>query len=751
MILKKRKLGVKGVAFSQIFIIVLGIIAFGFILSEVHVVSGQFPKTFLTGGVGGGSVAGPIEELPDIFKLGPRYQSSTLSSGSGTNGVFGSSGATNTAAKAASEKVAEPTWYGNILNPRSGPFGGQGATGTGLGSVFGPLIAGAGWGLIVGGITFMIASAVGADELQAEAIGYALGGGVAAGVAAFGYISEGGLIATTFGLDTSATFLATGGEAWFGTLSGAGVISLGIGLVVAAAILYATYKEQSIKQVSFQCLAWEAPLRGENCEECNKDPFRPCSEYRCRSLGQACELVNAGTVEEKCVWINSQDVNSPTIVPWDDVLLEDHEYTSHSQLPPSLGTQIVRSGGSCIKPFTPLVFGVINNEPARCKIDSEHRDTFDEMQFFFGDNNFLLNNHTQYMSLPSPDAINVEGPVIENDGIYDFFVRCQDANGNVNEQEFVFSFCVDPSPDTTPPIIVSTSIADKSPVSFGSDEVPFSLFVNEPVECKWSIEDKDFKSMENGMECATTIFEQNAQQLYECSTTLRGIKDREENDFFFRCKDQPKNPENERNVNVQSLEISLRGTQELNIISVKPDSNSTIFGSTGLVPVVLEIETSNGANEGESVCSFSTTGEEDSYILFFETNSFEHKQTLSLEQGDYEYFVRCIDAGGNSDETTIDFNVFIDETEPVVTRAYRELDALKIVTDEDAECAYSLNNCNFVFDEGIKMILSNPSIKTNHFSEWKPNVVYYIKCRDEFGNQPGSSECSLIGSATSII
>jgi len=96
-------------------------------------------------------------------------------------------------------------------------------------------------------------------------------------------------------------------------------------------------------------------------------------------------------------------------------------------------------------------------------------------------------------------------------------------------------------------------------------------------------------------------------------------------------------------------------------------------------------------------------------------------------------------------------NIFIDKQAPVVTRAYRELpDALKIVTDEESECSYSLNNCNFNFDEGIKMIYNPPSNKMQSFAEWKPTSVYYIKCRDLYGNEPASNTCSMIASAVQI-
>ena len=127
----------------------------------------------------------------------------------------------------------------------------------------------------------------------------------------------------------------------------------------------------------------------------------------------------------------------------------------------------------------------------------------------------------------------------------------------------------------------------------------------------------------------------------------------------------------------------------------------------------------------------------------FETNSFKHVQTLSLPGGDYDFYFRCIDAGGNAAENVSRFNVFVDKQTPMVTRVYKQ-DALKVVTDEDAECVYSLTTCNYDFKDGIKMIYSNPDVQHNLFAEWKAGNTYYIKCRDLYGNEPDPNKCSIV-------
>ncbi|MAG24905.1 hypothetical protein CMI47_04925, partial [Candidatus Pacearchaeota archaeon] len=217
--------------------------------------------------------------------------------------------------------------------------------------------------------------------------------------------------------------------------------------------------------------------------------------------------------------------------------------------------------------------------------------------------------------------------------------------------------------------------------------------------------------------------------------------------FYFRCRDQPSKPDSDRNTNVQSHELIIKGSQPLNILSVDP--NETISGNPDTVTALLEVRTDDGAEEGKAICYFSPTGSEGSYVTMFTTSSHEHEQSLDLTSGNYEYFFRCIDAGGNSADADTAFFVDVDNDAPTVTRAYKD-EALKIVTDEDAECVYSLQSCNYVFDEGLPLIYSNPDRKNSHFAEWNTNSVYHIKCRDEFGNSPGPNDCNIVVNAVEL-
>jgi len=517
-----------------------------------------------------------------------------------------------------------------------------------------------------------------------------------------------------------------------------------VGGATAIVIFLLMYKEESEEVVIYQCNPWQAPQGGSNCEKCNKQSILPCSEYQCKSLGQSCELLNKGTDEEMCTWVNRKDVDRPIINPWEEVLLEDYRYDPDNTIsPPDRGVKVVKKDSTtgCIKAFTPLSFGVTTNEPTKCKIDTVPTRRIDEMQFFVGGNSLFSYNHSQVLSLPGPNALNNQSPTLENDGTYSMYVKCIDANGNENIENFVFNFCVEKGPDVTAPQIVTTSLLNEMPIAYNQSSVDLDVYVNEPSTCKWSKQDKTYDEMENNMACFTNIFEMNAQMLYKCSTLLTGLKNRQENKFYFRCKDQPQMPENDRNVNTESYVFTLIGTQQLNIVSLEP--NETIKDSTDVVTVALEVTTSAGYKDGKAFCYYSEAGNDDDFIKFFDTDNADgtHKQELYLAEGSYKYYIKCLDLGGNEDMGDIEFGVEVDGGAPIVVRVYHEENYLKIITDEKAECVYGKDACDFSFEDGITMAVVKD---VEHFTDWNTNFDYYIKCQDEYGNQPLPNECSII-------
>jgi hypothetical protein len=275
------------------------------------------------------------------------------------------------------------------------------------------LVSSAAWGLTAYGAVKLLGGLFGLEEGQVNALSMAAGFGVFAGRAAYLLAKGNGL-----GLGNFAESLGIS-PSTFG---------IGVGLVVGVVIFLVMYKEEETETITLTCDPWQAPVGGDNCEECNKG-ILPCSEYQCRSLGQSCELLNIGTEEEKCAWVNKNDVEPPIIKPLEDALLDGYNYEpSGAVSPPDKGTVIVNgnSQGGCANAFTPLSFGITLDEPAQCKVDYQRKGSFEEMGYYFGGTSLFKYNHTQVMSLPGADAINENNLTIFNDGNYELYVRCQD-------------------------------------------------------------------------------------------------------------------------------------------------------------------------------------------------------------------------------------------------------------------------------------------------------------------------------------
>lgn len=528
-----------------------------------------------------------------------------------------------------------------------------------------------------------------------------------------------------------------------------GITPIPFTLGVTVVVFLATWSQSDKKKIVFSCDPWEAPTKGENCELCNSGEF-PCSDYQCRSLGQACELINQGTADQACVWKSRNDVTPPIINPLASALPSSKfTYAPYNAVSTRDEGVRIRYNSGCIPAFTPFTFGIYLDEPGKCKIDSNNTKTFDEMQLFFGGSSTLKYNHTQTLSLPSKESLETENITLENGGEFNLYIRCQDANGNANVRNFVFNYCVDEGPDATPPLIVKSSLNQTTYISYNQTSAPLSLYINEPAECRYSRDmDESFETMEFFMKCSTKVFESNAQMLYPCTTTLENFESLKENKFYFRCKDNPSLPEERRNVNTQGFEINLVGTRPLVIEEAGP--TETVKGSSELVSLTLTAKTMAGSNEGIATCYYSescydTKGSKEDFIRFYYpsgTSSYQHKQeNLRVPEGNYECAIRCVDLAGNSDTKDISYSVETDTSAPQIIRAYHDSSYLRITTNEDAECVYSIQDCIYLFDDGQEIRTSDG---ISHLIPWDPKKTYYVKCRDEYLNEPFPDACSII-------
>ena len=487
-------------------------------------------------------------------------------------------------------------------------------------------------------------------------------------------------------------------------------------LAMAAKLVvqYAAKNETTITY-NVDCNLWQPPSGGDNCELCNSEDL-PCSEYRCRSLGAACEIVNEGTDNVTCVSTHVNDVNSPIIEPNYAVLLDGYEIdTSLEGVEGNKGFEIV----GLVPAFTPVTLGVNTDEPSQCKYASEPGIEYDDMNTHFGSNVYVY-NHSIMFSLG--DEVTEEEVLALTEGVYTIYVKCSDSRGNANEDDYYIRFQVDTTPDLTPPEVVFTSLEDGSYIPYGVNETTFAIYVNEPSSCRWNENDTGYEFMNYEMDCSMSGFEQSSfyYGTYPCSTTLTGLSEDSINYYYFRCEDTS------GNFNEDSYKLTLKATEDpLLITEVAPEG--TLYDND----VTLEVETEDGSNGDVATCAYSPTDVDfGSMVVFANSNSSMHLQELTLIEGSYDYYFGCMDQAGNLAYNSTSFSIEVDNEAPQILTLYIDnvYSVLYLLMDEESTCEYA--GVEFTYGEGSSMTGTN---STEHEASLD-RFLYYIKCVDRYEN-----------------
>ncbi len=574
--------------------------------------------------------------------------------------------------------------------------------------------------------------------------------------------------------------------------TGVGCI-VGIVILVIVILIIVIFKLLGIGDVTtikvkYECKPWQAPLGGAECEKCGKDGF-PCSAYACHSLGQTCESINENTNEASCIDIGKNDTTSPRITPYYGALPFQYTYTNVSEK----GFTIQGPLG-CLQPYSQLLYGVSLDEPGKCRVASEHTDSFEKMPDDFGVSSLYRHNHTVLYTVPSLESLGISSR-LPNASIREaLYVRCQDKKGNVNAQEYAIQFCIGKGFDVTPPVITAKRPV-QSVFAWNATEANITLYTNEPAECKWDTVDQAYASMTHTLSCANY---QEEPSIYGWSCTGIFPIARNLSTSFVRCKDQPwlanktaylftingihvnfqdtvdqneiqkinlltggkgnitnmtlyeteftsmlvkgMNKTQSRNTALESYNFSIqRSATALHIDSILP--NGTITFGNAPATVKLEARTSGGVN-GKATCSYRISAR---YLAlggdtFIPPSQTTHTADLLLFNGTHEVTIACIDAGGNSAEKTSRFTVILDTQAPLVTRTYARAGILTVITNEPATCsAMSTNECAVAFTNGTLLTGS----ELVHTLPLTPQQKYYITCKDRFGWSPGSL-CNVI-------
>jgi hypothetical protein len=596
---------------------------------------------------------------------------------------------------------------------------------SGLGTGVGGVALAANWAL---GLDFVAGSM--STSTLTSAISFT---GAAAGAAIGMY--AGIMIAEAIGLSPFGTYLMAAGGASVGMAAAAHLLpSLAklvwdpaTFLIIAAVLIIFSllFKGDDCDPdiVEFTCNPWLPPTGGEDCEVCNEDSLKPCSKYRCESLGASCELVNVGTEEEMCVDGSVNDVNPPVISPQLDIISPGYQYRDIEEG----GFSLRSDEGDCIDAYTPLRFGINTDEPAYCKFDLEENE-FENMAYDFGPSYYLYNHTTQF---------NV--PNIEN-GDLDMYVTCQDSNGHKNSRFYMINICVNQGPDLTAPLIIDIDPNPGSKVGFESEDVSVEVITNELATCKWDSTDKGYSSMENSFECDDVSGAPSGKFGYLCQDELPTLED--SNSYFIRCADQPwfigTGNESLININAESFEYALnKPSSKIQIDHIFPAGDFKI--ATEIASFNIEIMTSGGGDVHH--CSYSYK-DFDSLIPLLETGlSRIHTQPSSPAPGLKTIFVECDDETGDFARGETTFEIIKDTSPPMISRVWEDAGEIFVVTTEEAECGYTTDSCSFSWEDSVFM-----GDSFVHAIDSVTGQTYYVKCRDGFGNMP--TRCSIIVTAT---
>lgn len=505
----------------------------------------------------------------------------------------------------------------------------------------------------------------------------------------------------------------------------AGLIGLAAFLIVFG-IFWLTYSKHFY---FIQCLPSMPPNNADDCNLCNVDISKPCTKYRCESLGTACVFSdnimignkNYTIADAQCI-ATENDGAAPWITNLEIKDLKGNLYTASPPSTTGPTTIDISQGGNPIPDGTQLMIKINLNEKSFCMWDIERTLNINEMDFPY-ESNVLKDELKQQFSVKQALPI--------------YYIRCADAYGNANVAEYIFRFSATTGPDLTPPIIIGTDRDYNNKFASGVTQLPLWIYVNENATCKWAKEDKDYGAMDIVTQCQTVI----TMTGFKCMTNLTGLQPDVANYFYIRCQDIANPP----NAMQESYPLTLYPAPPLNITSLIPEDGSIIKGCV-VSGVEITVATAEGADNGKAICYWSNISYDAGMTRFTLTNAEEHKTNVSAVS--QTIYVRCYDSALNIAQNKTTFTVIQDAQAPVLTRMYKE-SGLVIRTDEKATCAfnYRANLCDFAANDTLRAKEFSSSDGLTHTTPWQlPQGInaWYTKCYDTCDNGGKSSDPCII-------
>ena len=521
------------------------------------------------------------------------------------------------------------------------------------------------------------------------------------------------------------------------------------------------------RSVTYECKPWEPPAVGD-CSACNALWYKPCSKYRCESLGKNCRVFNDGTTDENppCIDVVNKDDTSPVIVLAEGGIDESKfKYTSNAD---NTEAELKASDNKCISQYDNVKvvldtkelkdLATLNkDEYSTCKWDLQSTANYDAMTGFIDEGPAVVEHTFEFSMLD--DILNSEeySGLNIDDNNFNIYIRCKNFAEISNLQEYIIKSCVDFG---DVPLLVDKSKTIFDPVSesyVAADTTTknVNMWIDRDSECKWSRdENADYEVME-GIFTRSGTKDFNG---YLLTTTFTDII-AGENKFYIKC--QTIKADGSGDVNREPTEYVLYGSQgaltidsaylkyndEFNELELDTTTPSVeVKTNLEVVSIEVGLKTSGGADgDGVASCSWgtSTTGFR---AGMKESNSNQHKQQMPIETNNPErtIYFDCLDGAGNTVKTSVIFKISLDNLAPNITRIWTDAGKLKIRTNEDAECKVdSVIGCGFDYINNGTDMTAGAFAKEHSISYTKGNT-YYIKCKDVFGNVDSICQTTIL-------
>jgi hypothetical protein len=517
------------------------------------------------------------------------------------------------------------------------------------------------------------------------------------------------------------------------------------------------------REATFTCMPWEAPYGGDDCSKCNDNPDKPCTRYRCESLGQACVYVGDNMENAPCDAIED-DGKPPVITP----LKIDSGYKFVNTTANS--TKVRRTNNACLPTFTEVDVTFKTDEYARCNWTAETTWPGVDMPSPYPiEGNGFIFNHTFRIKMPSIDMLNandVSGDIRKWFGNMNFNIACTDFYGRTSYPKYKVNFCIEEE-DKTPVNHAFTIFVPRTDtkLKIGTTSVPIKMLINKPAECKYDTKPgTDYSSMPYTMDCKTGLGDLDyalGGSGWPCTTNMTGLVTGD-NRIYVRCKAQPYFPasrQNERRTNGQDKEYNLIVTDSqlvIDDVSFTADDMTIgaggkfVLGGANCLSVNMQVRTSEGADNGIATCKWGIT-KTGSRWDFPPDDGVTHNQVLNPRcVGTHVNYIDCFDGAGNTASVVANFTLEIDTQPPRIINNETIDGNMRLETDELANCYYNNYACRTNPANQTPITQENfESFETEHWIyDLSPRRDYYVTCKDVYNHTNPS--CAIIIKATEV-